>query len=119
MTIRILKKEFRSFQHFLVDSELEEARHKVFNYAVENLNETVVNEKLDHYFNNLIIAVKVNLDLDSNSNLRKMENSTVFKDTKTKSCWPDRNMCAQRMILQGYKLFSTKLTSSCPIVEKQ
>ena len=56
-----LREELRSCQHFLVDSELERARHKVFNYAVETLNETIVNEKLDHFFNNLNCAAKVNL----------------------------------------------------------
>ena len=56
-----LRKEMRSCQHFLVDSELERARHKVFNYAVEFLNETIVNEKLDQFFNNLKCAAKVNL----------------------------------------------------------
>ena len=45
-----LREELRSCQHFLVDSELERARHKVFNYAVETLNETIVNEKLDQLF---------------------------------------------------------------------
>ena len=43
-----LREELRSCQHFLVDSELERARPKVFNYAVETFNETIVNEKLDH-----------------------------------------------------------------------
>ena len=56
-----LREELRSCQHFLVDSELERARHKVINYAVENLNETIVNEKLDHFFNNLKCAANVNL----------------------------------------------------------
>ena len=56
-----LREELRSCQHFLVDSELERARHKVFNYAVEILNETIVNEKLDHFFNYLKCAAKVNL----------------------------------------------------------
>ena len=56
-----LREELRSCQHFLVDSELERARHKVFNYAVEALNKTVVNEKLDHCFNNLKCAAKMNL----------------------------------------------------------
>ena len=56
-----LREEFRSYQHFLVNSELERARHKVFNYAVETLNESIVNEKLDHFFNNLKCAAKVNL----------------------------------------------------------
>ena len=56
-----LREELRSCQHFLVDSEVERARHKVFNYAVETLNETIVNEKLDHFLNNLKHAAKVNL----------------------------------------------------------
>ena len=56
-----LREELRSCQHFLVDSELERARHKVFNYAVETLNEAIVNEKLDHFFNNLKCAAEVNL----------------------------------------------------------
>ena len=56
-----LREELRSCQHFLVDSELERARHKVLNYAVETLNETIVNEKLDHFFDNLKCAAKVNL----------------------------------------------------------
>ena len=56
-----LGEELRCCQHFLVGSELERARHKVFNYAVETLNETTVNEKLDHFFSNLKCAAKVNL----------------------------------------------------------
>ena len=56
-----LREELRSCQHFLVDSEIERARHKVFNYAVETFNETIVNEKLDHFFNNLKSSAKVNL----------------------------------------------------------
>ena len=56
-----LREELRSCQHFLVDSELERARHKVFNYAVETLNETIVNEKFDQFFNILNCAAKVNL----------------------------------------------------------
>ena len=56
-----LREELRSCQHLLVDSELERARHKVFNYAVETLNETIVNEKLDHFLNNLKCAAKAKL----------------------------------------------------------
>ena len=57
----LLREELRSCQHFLADSELERSRHKLFKYAVETLNETIVNEKLDHFFNNLKCAAKVNL----------------------------------------------------------
>ena len=56
-----LREELRSCQHFLVEAQLERARHNVFNYAVETLNETNVNEKLDHFLNNLKCAAKVNL----------------------------------------------------------
>ena len=56
-----LREVLRLCQHLLVDSELERARHKIFNYAVETLNETIVNEKLDHFFSNLKCAAKVNL----------------------------------------------------------
>ena len=45
-----------------MDSEIEKARHKIINYAVKTLNETVVNEKLDHFLNNSKCAAKVNLD---------------------------------------------------------
>ena len=45
-----LRAELGSCQHMLVDSELERARHKVFNYVVETLNEAIVNEKPDHFF---------------------------------------------------------------------
>ena len=56
-----LKEELRSCQFNLVDSDLERVRHKVFNYAIENLNATAVDEKLDHLFKNLKCGAKLNL----------------------------------------------------------
>ena len=44
-----LREKLRSCQHFLVDSQVASARHKVINYPVETLNETIVNEELDHF----------------------------------------------------------------------
>ena len=89
-----LREELRSCQHFLVDSELERARHKVFNYAVETLNETIVNEKLDHFFNNFKCAAKVNLAFGFI--LKKIEDGGIryFRHTKTIPCWIDPNLCA-------------------------
>ena len=55
-----LKQELRSCQHFLVDSELEIARHKILFYAAENLNKTIVKEKLDRFFDSLEFAAKKN-----------------------------------------------------------
>ena len=56
-----MREKLRCCPHFLVDSELERAKSKIFNYAVETLSKKIVNEKLDHFFNNLKRAVKVNL----------------------------------------------------------
>ena len=54
-----LREELRSCQHFLVDSELERAGHNVFGYATANINAKSVDEKLDHFFNNLKCPAKV------------------------------------------------------------
>ena len=64
---------------FLEDSELERARHKTFNYAVQTLKETFMNEKLDHFFNNLKCASKLNLAFDFNL---ETEGSDAFTHTK-------------------------------------
>ena len=46
-----LRAELHSCQHFLEDFQMERARHKVINYAMETLNKTIVNEKLHLFFN--------------------------------------------------------------------
>ena len=56
-----LMEELRLCQHVLVESELESARHGVFNYAVQKINETAVTEILDQICNKLRIAAEVNL----------------------------------------------------------
>ena len=56
-----LREVLRSCKHFLVYSEPEGARLKVFNYAVKNLNERIANQNFDHLFNNLKCELKVNL----------------------------------------------------------
>ena len=55
---RNVKKELRSCQHLLVDSELERARHKVFISAKEIHNATKVDKELDHFYDNLMCAAK-------------------------------------------------------------
>ena len=56
-----LREQLRSCHSFWADSEIESAIHKVFNYAVESFKKTIVNEKHDHFFNNLNFAAKVNM----------------------------------------------------------
>ena len=80
-----LREELRSCQHFLVDSELERARHKVIIYAIQNLNAEIVDEKLDHFFNNLRCAAKVILRNIEDGGFRCFyahENNTLLDRSK-------------------------------------
>ena len=56
-----LKGELNSCNHFLVDSEPEKGRHCVFNFAMSSFNNSFLYKKLDHVFNQLKCAAKVNL----------------------------------------------------------
>ena len=53
-----LKQKLRSCQYFVVNTELERAGQKVFNYAIENFKAKIVSKKLDHFLNNLKCAAK-------------------------------------------------------------
>ena len=55
-----LKEELQACQHFLVESELEKRRHRVFNFAMSNFDNSLINRKLDLVFNGLKCAAKVN-----------------------------------------------------------
>ena len=54
------KKELRSWQNFLANSELERLEHRVFIYALENPSATIVDDNLDHFFCKPKCAAKVN-----------------------------------------------------------
>ena len=42
-----LKEELGACQHFLVDTEMENGRHKVFNFQMSKLDTKIINEKLE------------------------------------------------------------------------
>ena len=48
-----LKEELQACQHFLVDSELEKGRHRVFNFVMSTLDNSLIIKKLDFVFNGL------------------------------------------------------------------
>ena len=58
-----LKEELQACQHFLVDSELEKGRHRVFNFTISTFDNSLINQKLDLVFKGLECAAKVNLAL--------------------------------------------------------
>ena len=45
-----IKEEFQACQHFLVESELEKGRHRVFNFAMSFFDSSLINKKLDLVF---------------------------------------------------------------------
>ena len=56
-----LKEELQACQLFLVDSELEKGRHRVFNFTMSTSDNSLINKKLDLVFKGLKCAAKVNL----------------------------------------------------------
>ena len=56
-----LKEELQACQHFLVDSELEKGRHRVFNFALSIFGNSLINKKLDLVFKGPKCAAKANL----------------------------------------------------------
>ena len=56
-----LQDEIQSGKYILVDSEINKARLKVFNYAIETRSTKIVEEKLDHVFKKYNCAARVNL----------------------------------------------------------
>ena len=56
-----LKEELQACQHFLVDSELEKGRHRVFNFATSTFDNCLIKRKVDLVFNGLKCAAKLNL----------------------------------------------------------
>ena len=58
-----LREELQSCRHFLVDSEIQNGRHCVFNFAVNNLTAQAIEEKLDRVLDKLKCVAKFNLAL--------------------------------------------------------
>ena len=56
-----LREELESCKHFLTDTEMENGRHRVFNFAMSSFNMSLLNDKLDYVFKELKFAAKVNL----------------------------------------------------------
>ena len=58
-----LRDELNSVKHFLVDSESIRGKHKVFNFAVAELNPQLIAAKLRTVFSKLDSAAKINVSL--------------------------------------------------------
>ena len=58
-----LKEELSACQHFLVDTEMENGRHREFNFQMSKLDTKIIIEKLEEVFNKLDSAAKINIAL--------------------------------------------------------
>ena len=56
-----LREELESCKHFLTDTEMENGRHRVFNFAMSSFDMSLLNDKLDYVFKELTSAAKANL----------------------------------------------------------
>ena len=56
-----LREELESCKHFLTHTEMENERHRVFNFAMSSFDMSLLNDKLDYVIKKLKCAAKVNL----------------------------------------------------------
>ena len=56
-----LREELESCKHFLTDTEMENGKHRVFNFAMSSFDVSLLVDKLDYVFKELKCAAKVNL----------------------------------------------------------
>ena len=59
-----LQQELSVCQHFFDDTEMENGRHRVFNFKLSKLDPNEINEKLKEDFEKLNCAAKVNMTLE-------------------------------------------------------
>ena len=92
-----LKEELQACQHFLVDSELEKRRNRVFNFAKSTFHNSLISRKFNLVFNGLKCAAKFNLAFGfvlknvENGSCRFFyahENNTLMERSKL-VCTPD------------------------------
>ena len=56
-----LREELETCKHFLSGTEVENGRHRVFNFAMSSFDLSLLNDKLDYIFKELKSAAKVNI----------------------------------------------------------
>ena len=56
-----LREEMEACKHFLSDTEMENGRHRVFNFAMSSFDISLLNDKLDYVFKELKCAAKINI----------------------------------------------------------
>ena len=55
-----LREELEACKHFLTNTEMENGRHRVFNFAMSSFDMSLLNDKQDYVFKEMKCAAKVN-----------------------------------------------------------
>ena len=101
-----LREELESCLHFLRDTEMENGRQRVFNFAMSSFDMTLLNDKLDYVFRELKCAAKVNLEFGfvlknvgdrSSRYFYAHENNTVMERSKFVCTQADMTKFKNRM----------------------
>ena len=94
-----LREELESCRHFLTDTEMENGRHGVFNFAMSFFDMSLLNDKVDYVFRELKCAAKVNLAFGLLLKKKsRMECVDTFTLTKTILLWRGRNLWVHKLI---------------------
>ena len=88
-----LKEELSACQHFLVDTEIENGRHKVLNFQMSKLDARLSTRSLKKSPTSWIPLQKSKLLLDLFSVMSKRENISITMHTKTLLCSKSRIYC--------------------------
>ena len=88
-----LREELESCKHFLTDTEMENGRHRVFDFAMSPFDMSLLNEKLHYVFKELKFAAKANFANGFVLKTLRMECVGTFRLIKTKLLRRGRNLC--------------------------
>ena len=103
---QILREEWESCNHFSTDTEMENGRHRVFNFAMSSFDISLLNDKLDHVFKEVKCAAKINLAIGlvlkniGDGSCRYFyahENNTVMERSKSVGTQADMTNLEERM----------------------
>ena len=98
-----LREELESCKHFLTDPEMENGRHRVFNFAMSPLHIFRSTTKWILYSKNWNVLQKLSLHLDSFWKTLRMEGVDTFTLTRTTLLWRARNLFVHKLIRLTWK----------------
>ena len=117
-----LRDELESCKHFLTDTDTENGRHRLFNFAISTFDMTFFNDKLDYVFKELQCAAKVNLSFGfvlknvedgSCRCFHAHENNTVMERSKLVCTQADMTSLKDRMQKMDFvKIFTRERSNT-------